>query len=296
MSIFANSLAFLGESLVYNHEELSAYLSLPPKTILFKVTDPNANVAGILRGNFEEVIVERLDSVNGIFKAYAPQTNWHQCFYGLEGFLEQIIAFNVSGITDITELCINCHRLTSVTNIYNTNLITSTVGMFKNCNYLKHVDYFDTSNVTDMEAMFYNTTSLENIPLFNTSKVTNMKEMFANQSDIGHDHLGMPPILETKLIIPNFDTSNVTNMYGMFWSNQRPLDLPTHLNYSKVTDANRIFEFTYRANPDTIYPMYDILRTLPIVPEHVEAFAVCGGFLDGSVWRSLPQSWGGLAY
>lgn len=287
------SLGFLGETLMYGNDELSATLDLPAKTIVFKLTDPDFHVYGALSSTFPGAIIERIDSVNGIFKVYAPQTNWHQFFYGMESVLEQIIAFNVSGITDISELCINCHELTSVTNIYNTNLITSTVGMFKNCNYLKHVDYFDTSNVTDMESMFYDATSIENIPLFNTSKVTNMKWMFANQSDTGS--INKPPIILTKLIIPNFDTSNVTNMYGMFWANYRPFDLPTHLNYSKVTDANYIFEFAYRANPDTIYPMYDILRTLPIVPEHEDAFAVCGDYIDTSVWRSLPESWGGLA-
>ncbi|MBO7714119.1 MAG: BspA family leucine-rich repeat surface protein [Methanobrevibacter sp.] len=293
MSIFVNSLAFLGESLVYNHEELSAYLSLPPKTIIFKLTDPNFYVAGALSGGFPGAIIERLDSVNGIFKVYAPQTDWSMFFHGMESALEQIIAFNVSGITNISELCDACHELTSVTNIYNTNLITSTVNMFRWCDYLKHVDYFDTSNVTDMEAMFQGAASLENIPLFNTSKVTSMKYMFANQ----HEASGAfkPPYPVTKLIIPNFDTSSVTNMFGMFWGTTRPFDLPTHLNYSKVENVSYMFADTYNANPDTIYPMYNILRILPLLIEYREAFRACGDDTDASIWHSLPASWGGLA-
>jgi hypothetical protein len=130
--------------------------------------------------------------------------------------------------------------------------------------------------------MFSNAACIENIPLFNTSKVTNMGNMFDKS------------VSNIPLIIPAFDTSNVLNMYGMFQGNERPFDLPTHLNYSKVIDVRSIFAYTDYANPDTIYPMYDILSSLPIIPSHSLAFMACGEEIDGSIWRSLPEEWGGL--
>lgn len=281
MSIFANSLAFLGESLVYNHEELSAYLSLPPKTIIFrlntdKVTEQIMRNSGW--GDASEII--KLDPYT--FQITYPYSDWSGRFDAQSGKLTHVIAFNAEGITNLHDCFGQSHRLRAVFNMYNTNSVTDMSNLFEDCDYLVSIPYFDTSNVTDMSRMFSNAARIENIPLFNTSKVTNMGNMFDKS------------VSNIPLVIPAFDTSNVLNMNAMFQGNTRPFDLPTHLNYSKVIDVRYMFQYTYYANPDTIYPMYDILRTLPVVPSYHFAFRGCGEERDESVWRSLPEEWGGL--
>lgn len=281
MSIFANSLAFLGESLVYNHEELSAYLSLPPMTVIFRLNTDQATEQTMRDsgwGDASEII--KLDPYT--FQITYPYSDWSERFVAQTGFLTHIIAFNAEGITNLHRCFGQSHKLRAVFNMYNTNSVTDMSNLFEDCDHLVSIPYFDTSNVTDMSRMFSNTDIIENIPLFNTSKVTNMRNMFdKSESNI-------------PLIIPAFDTSNVVNMYAMFENNMRPFNLPTHLNYSKVEDVRYMFQHTYYANPDTIYPMYDILRTLPVVPSYYFAFRACGEEIDGSVWRSLPEEWGGI--
>lgn len=105
---------------------------------------------------------------------------------------------------------VNCHNLTSITNIeyLNTANVTKMNEMFAGCEKLTSLDlsHFDTSNVTDMYYMFQYCSALTSLDLssFNTANVTSMYYMFFGCSAL------------TSLDLSNFNTANVTDMSCMF--------------------------------------------------------------------------------
>lgn len=93
---------------------------------------------------------------------------------------------------------------------FNTENVTTMVGMFYNCSSLRSLDLpgFNTANVTKMGAMFQNCSSLQSLDLssFNTRKVTQMQSMFAGCTNL------------ESIDLSSFDTENMTDMVAMFAS------------------------------------------------------------------------------
>jgi surface protein len=107
-----------------------------------------------------------------------------------------------------------------------TENVTNTVDMFKECSKLTTIPQLSTSNVTNMYGMFYSCSKLTTIPQLNTSKVTNMNNIFSGCSS-----------LES---IPQLNTSKVTTMSNMFYGCSLLTTVPLY-NTSKVTDMSQMF-------------------------------------------------------
>ena len=170
------------------------------------------------------------------FKDFRPTTTegW---FYKLSALntIEGLENFNTSAVTNMREMFLGCHRLTSLNlSNFNTSKVTDMNSMFSGCSSLTelNVSNFNTSKVTNMGSMFSGCSSLTelNVSNFNTSKVTNMGYMFSGCSSL------------TELNLSNFNTSKVTYMRYMFFgcSGLTSLNL-SNFKTSKVTNMSEMF-------------------------------------------------------
>lgn len=93
---------------------------------------------------------------------------------------------------------------------FNTENVTTMLGMFNNCSSLRSLDLpgFNTANVTQMSSMFEKCSSLRSLDLssFNTRKVANMQNMFQGCTNL------------ESIDLSSFDTENMKYMTGMFFS------------------------------------------------------------------------------
>lgn len=93
---------------------------------------------------------------------------------------------------------------------FNTENVTTMLGMFNNCSSLRSLDLpgFNTANVTQMSSMFNKCSSLRSLDLssFNTRKVTQMQSMFEGCTNL------------ESIDLSSFDTENMKSMTGMFFS------------------------------------------------------------------------------
>ena len=171
------------------------------------------------------------------FKDFRPTTTegW---FYKLSALntIEGLENFNTSAVTNMREMFLGCHRLTSLNlSNFNTSKVTDMNSMFSGCSSLTelNVSNFNTSKVTNMGYMFSGCSSLTELNLsnFNTSKVTYMRYMFFGCSGL------------TSLNLSNFKTSKVTNMSEMFsdCSGLKELNV-SNFNTSKVTEMWGMFK------------------------------------------------------
>jgi hypothetical protein len=79
---------------------------------------------------------------------------------------------------------------------YTTSHLADLSGLFRGCDKLKNVPFFNTSNVLYMNGMFEGCTSLESTPQFATSSVIDMTDMFRECSS-----LTSTPIFDTSSLI-----------------------------------------------------------------------------------------------
>ena len=170
------------------------------------------------------------------FKDFRPTTTegW---FYKLSALntIEGLENLNTSAVTNMREMFLGCHRLTSLNlSNFNTSKVTDMNSMFSSCSSLTelNVSNFNTSKVTNMREMFNGCSSLTelNVSNFNTSKATNMGYMFYGCSSL------------TELNLSNFNTSKVTYMSEMFFgcSGLTSLNL-SNFKTSKVTNMSEMF-------------------------------------------------------
>ena len=171
------------------------------------------------------------------FKDFRPTTTegW---FYELSvlNTIEGLENLNTSAVTNMREMFLGCHRLTSLNlSNFNTSKVTDMNSMFSSCSSLTelNVSNFNTSKATNMGYMFHGCSSLTELNLsnFNTSKVTYMSKMFFGCSGL------------TSLNLSNFNTSKVTDMSEMFsdCSGLKELNV-SNFNTSKVTDMWGMFK------------------------------------------------------
>ena len=114
------------------------------------------------------------------------------------------------------------------------NRINSLKGLFKDCKYLKEINFiqFNYKNIYDMSEMFSNCTNLEQLNILNikTDKVTNMDNMFYNCKKL------------TKLNLKNFNMNNVVSMKAMFCGCNSLEDLDFLIfDTSNVIEMNDLF-------------------------------------------------------
>ncbi|MEE1897876.1 BspA family leucine-rich repeat surface protein [Flavobacterium rakeshii] len=143
---------------------------------------------------------------------------------------ETINNWDVSNITDMSEMFMDAQNFNYPINNWDVSNVTNMSSMFNNAvNFNQSINDWDTSSVTNMSGMFKNTHYF-NSPISNwdVSNVTNMSEMFK-----GAYYFNKP--------INNWDTSNVTDMSSMFMLTHffnQPLD---NWDVSSVTNMSAMF-------------------------------------------------------
>ena len=277
------SLGFLGETLMYGNDELSATLNLPAKTIVFRLNTDERDEQNLRNSGWADASeIIKLDPYT--FQITYPYSDWSSRFNAQSGELVEVIAFNAEGITNL-HLCFGqSHNLTKVGILINTDSVTDMSYMFQDCDGLTKIPWFNTSNVTNMEGMFYNMPYLENIPWLDTHNVTNMKKMFMLNASLNN----LP-----SLVLPHFDMSNVVTCQEMFKGNDRPMNMPLWMVLPKLENVSQMFEYTHYANPYQINSMYNKLRNLATLLYCEDCFRGTGSSINNYIWQQLPSVWGG---
>ena len=206
MTIINNSLAYSGETLVYNNEcellwpeDTDPYnpLNLPANTVRVRTSDgavPKKN------SNTSYETATLVEGTTDVYDVYKSGTDFAFLFLNSNN-VEEVLGANTTGITNMYAMFNYCTSLTTVA-LFDTSSVTDMQIMFVFCYSLTSVPLFNTSSVTNMRDMFSKCSALKMVPLFNTSSVTNMEYMFSNCS-----------ALKT---VPLFNTSSVVFMNGMF--------------------------------------------------------------------------------
>lgn len=221
-------------------------LYLPPYTIRCKFSSGYMPTMGD-----SQTLV---DASANIWDIYKSGTDWNSLFNG-NTQLEEVIAANTTGVTNMATMFNGCWSLTSVP-LFDTSLVTDMSNMFRLCTYLASVPLFDTSSVTNMAAMFTGCTYLTSVPLFDTGSVTNMYDMFSLCANLAS--------------MPLFDTSSVSNMNYMF-----------NNCYAVESGALALYrQASTQANPPT---------------NHTKTFTNCGRdtVTGAAELAQIPTSWGG---
>lgn len=121
-----------------------------------------------------------------------------------------VAGMNVSNVTDMTGLFMDCANLTSVNfDNWNTGKVQYFSGLLFGCKKLKsaNVSKWNTSSATYMNDIFAECTSLSSVDVskWDTSKAVSMDGMFANCSAM------------KNINVANFKTGNVKDMDFMFY-------------------------------------------------------------------------------
>lgn len=127
---------------------------------------------------------------------------------------------------------------------FNTENVTTMLGMFNNCSSLRSLDLpgFNTANVTQMSSMFNKCSSLRSLDLssFNTRKVTYMQSMFEGCTNL------------ESIDLSSFDTENMKSMTGMFFSCTK-LDTLDLSSFATPKMVSMVDAFRNCKNLKTIY-------------------------------------------
>ena len=146
---------------------------------------------------------------------------------------------------------------TTIPDFYDFEGVTDMSNMFINCKGLTTIPQIDTSNVTNMSYMFYGCGNLLTIPQIDTSKVTNMSNMFYYYDIFGGD--------SNLNFLPPLDCSKVTNMNSYFGFNIKPRTSITEVGgwinlKCKWDDANGLVlcpNLTYESCINVLNGLYD---------------------------------------
>ena len=159
-------------------------------------------------------------------------TSMSGAFFQNRTFNQDLSAWDVSSVTDMSHMFAHALSLTSMT-LQDTSSVTNMSYMFFNAARLKSVSLPDTSSVTNMSNMFNFTLSLTSVSFSDTSSVTDMRGMF------------MTSYIES-VSLP--DTSSVTNMSNMFATSKiKSVSLP---DTSSVTNMSYMFSEAHSFDQD----------------------------------------------
>ena len=172
-----------------------------------------------------------------------------------------ISTWNVSNVTDMSELFRDTPTFNDDISSWNTSNVTNMAYMFSGASVFNgNISNWDTSSVTNMALMFKEASSFNQPLNWNTSSVTNMYAMFYLASvfngNISNWDTGnvtnMANMFEGASVfninISNWDTSKLTNMYSMF-AGASDFNKPLNdWDTSKVIDMSYMFYFASSFN------------------------------------------------
>lgn len=239
-----------GSGAVLNGYDDLGWVSHKDKITSISINVPNAkNLSGLFSGYYNvKTITAKIDNII----PYAGRCDIGGMFSCMQSVEEKsgnstrivtksaltsadLSGMNISNVTDISGLFMNCVNLTSVKlDNWNTSKVTDMSYLFFGCEKLKSVNLtkWNTSNVENMASMFMECKAMKAIDVskFKTGKVKNMRYMFygcealQNATTGGFDTRNVQDMAYMfavctslkALDLKNFNTANVTNMSGMF--------------------------------------------------------------------------------
>lgn len=161
--------------------------------------------------------------------------------------------YSFANATNFQSMFQNCHRLTTIPNMFSGGLVTNTqnmfyycfslknipqeinlssttnaYSMFQECNSLKDINIGDATNLVNMRAMFYSCRSARKITFKNpeTVKPTGCQSTFTNCASLK----SAPPL----------DYSNSSTLYGLFQNCYSLIEVP-EINPSSCTTTQLMF-------------------------------------------------------
>ena len=165
------------------------------------------------KAELQEAVDLHYDDPNNAISLYGEFNTWNvsaitdmsELFKNYDTFNEQISNWDTSNVTNMQNMFFGAESFNMNIGNWDTSNVTNMDGMFlRALSFNQVIDSWDTSKVTDMRFMFNTATSFnQDISSWNTSNVTNMQHMFDNATSFNQD-------------IGGWDTSNVTNMISMF--------------------------------------------------------------------------------
>lgn len=223
--------------------------------IFFKSSDPFSSVTAINGLNLIDT-----SSVTNLLGAFGHMSSLTSI---------DLSGWDVSNVTTMVSLFIDCSSLTEIIGISNWNVgnLTTMKQMFSGCISLISLDLsnWNTGNVTDMKFAFGSTSEIGTMALttigdtsnWNTSKVTDFSYMFqlcSNLTEIRADYWSFNSATDTKsmfngctslttvIISDDCNTGNVSSMNSMFNNCKSLISLDlSNWNTGNVTDMSQMF-------------------------------------------------------
>jgi surface protein len=154
---------------------------------------------------------------------------------------------DLTGITNMQNMFLNCKNLISINNInsWNTSTVTTMNSMFLACKNFDQELSFNTSTVTDMSGMFGNCYLFNQTLNFNTSSVILMNSMFygaiAFDQDIGFWNVASLSQATNFMGLKTpatFSTSNLDAIYNGWSTTVTQIGVTISFNTAKYTPAS----------------------------------------------------------
>ena len=203
MTIINNSLAYSGETLVYNNEcellwpEVDPYnpLNLPANTVRVRTSDGKVPYkSSDYPATYETATL--VEGTTDVYDVYTSGTDFNNLFYGSINVVE-VLGANTEGVTNMENMLAGCSSLMSVS-LFDTSSVTDMTNMFAGCSSLTSVPLFNTSRVEYMTNMFEDCSSLTSVPLFNTSNARLMNSTFKNCTKVQSGALALYQQVSTQ--------------------------------------------------------------------------------------------------
>lgn len=145
-------------------------------------------------------------------------TSLMYAFYEMRSLVELPEITNISTVTNMENMCVNCKSLVTIPN-WNTESLTNLRQTFNNCDKIVTFPAWDTSHVTSFNQTFRNCFLLANVPILNMSVATDIQNMFYKCSALTETSLDN--ILQS-CINANPNLGNKTLAYMGFDSTSQP--------------------------------------------------------------------------
>ena len=170
---------------------------------------------------------------------YGPINSWDvslitdmsELFMHKHTFNDDIGNWNVSNVTDAGFMFCNAFEFNQPINSWDVSNVESLEYFFMNArSFNQDISSWDVSNVTTMDYLFFGTYDFnQDISGWNVSNVITMIQMFKGALDFNQD-------------LNNWDVSAVTNMYNLFFGAENFNQSLNEWDVSNVTDMNGMFQ------------------------------------------------------
>lgn len=178
MSVLNKSLAYIGETLIYNHEYELLWQEEPPGplpayTMRLRYKDGTEPVR-IYKGS-----VTQISENPNIWDYTYNNANWDFTLNAQYDLIE-VVSANIVGVSSLNDAFHRCTALSSV-NWFDTSTVNAMGSLFNYCYNLSSIPLLDTSKVTYWEDFCFGCTSLSAIPPFEVySSLSNIQGAFYN--------------------------------------------------------------------------------------------------------------------